>query len=100
MFSVRARQTKSVKGVVPWNEIDWATRFRGPCVPDLGLRDDDDAAREYDDRVYVLRCAPQKEGAPFVWYVGSARKSTVADRIRMEMTQGAKAADFCKKNIN
>ena len=98
MFSVRARQTKSVKGVVPWNAIDWTTRFRGPCVPDLGLRDDDDAAREYDDRVYVLRCAPQREGAPFVWYVGSARKSTIADRIRMEMTQGEKAADFCKKN--
>ena len=86
------------KGAVPWNAIDWTTRFRGPCVPDLGLRDDDDAAREYDDRIYVLRCAPQSEGKPFTWYVGSATKSTIADRIRTEMTQAEKAADFCKKN--
>ena len=46
-------------------------------IPDLGLVRDS----SLPFRVYVLRCAPQKEGSPYTWYVGLVHKSKLAERL-------------------
>ena len=65
---------------------------------DLGLRGGIEECKEFDTRVYVLRCKPRYENGPFTWYVGSARKRNLQARVRAEMQQTEAAADFCKRN--
>ena len=81
-----------------WHEVTRSTRCHGPGVPELGFRDGDDLAQLWEDRVYVLRCKAHYDGGPYTWYVGSAKRHKVAERLKAQFTQAETAADFCKQN--
>ena len=81
-----------------WTCLSWKSEYHGPCVPKLGLCGGMDSLKSMNQRVYVLRCAPRHEGAPFTWYVGTSCKSKVAERIRADFNGGPEAPLFCQEN--
>ena len=81
-----------------WKTLSWESGSHGPCVPKLGLGGGREALKAMDQRVYVLRCAPHREGAPFTWHVGKSRKSKVAERFRIDFSGGPNAPLFCQQN--
>lgn len=64
------------------------TRFCGPLAPDLGLADD----LEAEQRIYLLKCAPQVTGGPYCWYVGLAHRARLAQRVQQHFE--GRGADF------
>ncbi len=67
-----------------FGEIDASSAFWSSALPDLGLTKN----LKYPFRVYLLKCAPQKQGSPFTWYVGLVHLSHLAQRMAKQMRGG------------
>ena len=80
-----------------FDTVSAESEYHGPGVPQLGLAGGAEARRTAAYRVYVLRCAPPRDNAPFRWYVGLAHKSQIAKRLRDQFQGGARAADFVRR---
>ena len=80
-----------------FDTVSAESEYHGPGVPQLGLAGGAETRRTAAYRVYVLRCAPPRDNAPFRWYVGLAHKSQIAKRLRDQFQGGARAADFVRR---
>ena len=79
---------------LPLSDVTCKTAcFVSGYAPDLHMPLDDPHA---DSVVYLLRCAPQMLSAPFTWYVGRAKRSKLATRMKKHLA-GA-ASDFTAEN--
>ena len=84
----------SIHKPLPLSDVTCKTAcFVSGYAPDLHMPLDDPHA---DSVVYLLRCAPQMLSAPFTSYVGRAKRSKLATRMKKHLA--GTASDFTAEN--